>query len=153
MTQWYPLVIIAYGVGILPLIKNLKQELHGITYRWYNDNSGSLGKFIIIETYFNSLTLQGPGHRYYTKPFKNILIVHPNNLKAVNLFGVRHKFEVCMGTRYLSSYIGDDESKRGWLRERTETWEKNICTIRKNANIPRIFTSWWYARSNQSGYF
>ena len=38
-----------------------------------------------------------------------------------------------MGARYLGGYIGDDESKSDWLRERTLTWEKNINTISKTA--------------------
>ena len=38
-----------------------------------------------------------------------------------------------MGTRSLGGYIGNDESKNDWLRERTLTWEKNISTIIKTA--------------------
>ena len=36
---------------------------------------------------------------------------------------------MCRGTRSLGGYIGNDESKNDWLRERTLTWEKNISTI------------------------
>ena len=49
------------------------------------------------------------------------------------MFGVRHGFRVCTGAYYLGGYIGDNESKRDWLRERTLTWEKNINTVRENA--------------------
>ena len=38
-----------------------------------------------------------------------------------------------MGARYLGGYIGDDESKRDWLRERTLMWEKNVNTISETA--------------------
>ena len=65
--------------------------------------------------------------------FQKFMIVHPKNLKAGNMFGLCHYFKVCMGARYLGSYIRDDESKRDWLKERTETWERNICMIRKTA--------------------
>ena len=34
-----------------------------------------------------------------------------------------------MGARYIGGYIGDNKSKRDWLRERTLTWEKNISRI------------------------
>ena len=33
--------------------------------------------------------------------------------------------------RYHGSFIGYDKSKRGWLKEHTEIWDKNIHTISK----------------------
>ena len=60
-------------------------------------------------------------------------IIRLENLKVVKLFGARHGFKVCTGTRYLGVYVWDDKSKRYWLRERTLTWEKNIITISKTA--------------------
>ena len=53
------------------------------------------------------------------------------NLEVRNVFGARHGFRVCMGARYLGGFIGDNKSKRGWLRERTLTWEKNTKMISK----------------------
>ena len=47
------------------------------------------------------------------------------------MFGARHGFRACTGTRYLGGYIGDDESKCDWLGERTMTRENNINTISK----------------------
>ena len=46
----------AYVIDILPLIKNLKQEIPEVTQPWYADNVRALGVSKIIETYFNSLT-------------------------------------------------------------------------------------------------
>ena len=69
------LEIITYEIGILPLIKNLKREIPDVTQPWYADNAGALGTFTIIETYFYSLTRQGPGHSYYPKHSKIVLIV------------------------------------------------------------------------------
>ena len=43
--------------------------------------------FTIIKAYFHSLTRQGPGRGYYTKPSKSVLIVHPYNPEAVKLLG------------------------------------------------------------------
>ena len=53
-----------------------------------------------------------------------------------------------MGAHYLGGYIGDDESKIDWMRERTLTWEKNT-----NTNTPNRVTPQWYMQYNQSGYF
>ena len=43
--------------------------------------------------------------------------MHSENLEAGKEFGKCHGFKVCMGACYLGGYIGDDESKRDWLRE------------------------------------
>ena len=82
VTQGDPLSIITYVTGILPLIRNLKREIHGITQPCYAYNSGALGKFIIIYTYFNFLTHQGTGRGYYPEPSKIVLILYPDNLEA-----------------------------------------------------------------------
>ena len=49
------------------------------------------------------------------------------------MFGVRHRFRVCTGARYLRGYIGDEKSKHNRLRDSTMTWERNINMIRKTA--------------------
>ena len=40
--QGYPLAMIAYGIGILSLINNLKQDIPDVTQPWYADNAGAL---------------------------------------------------------------------------------------------------------------
>ena len=67
--------MIAYGIGILPLIKNFKLEIPDATQPWYTDYAGALGTFARLETYFDSLTYQGPGQGYHPKPSKSVLIV------------------------------------------------------------------------------
>ena len=68
--QGDPLAKITYGIGIIPLINNLKREIPDITQPWYDDNAGALGTFARLETYFDSLTCQGPGRGYYPKIVK-----------------------------------------------------------------------------------
>ena len=119
VTQGDPLAMIAYRISILPLIKNLKQEIPDVTLPWYADDTGALGTFEIIENYFNSLTRQVPGRGYYPKPSKSVLIVHPENLEDGKEFGARHGFKVFTGARYLGGYIRDDESNINWMRDRT----------------------------------
>ena len=80
------------------------------------------------------LTRLGPGRGYYPKPSKSVLAVRPENLKDGKVFGARHGFKVCTGTCNLGGYIGDDDSKCDWLRERTLTWEKKINRISETAS-------------------
>ena len=125
--------MIAYGIGILLLINNLKQDIPDVTQPWYADNAIDLGKFARLEIYFDSLTCQGPGRGYHPKPSKSVMILRPDNIEDAKVFGSRHVFKVCMSAHYLGGYIGYNKFKHDWLRERTLTWEKNISMISKNA--------------------
>ena len=53
MTHRDPLATIEYRIGILLLIKNLKQEIPDVTQPWYADDDGALSTFTIIKTYFD----------------------------------------------------------------------------------------------------
>ena len=68
VTQGGHLAMIAYGIGILPLINNLKQEIPDVTQPWHADDAGDLGMFSILEIYFDSLTRQGLGRGYHPEP-------------------------------------------------------------------------------------
>ena len=129
VTQGDTLAIIAKGIGTLPLINNLKWAITGVTQPWYADNARALGTFTRLETYFDSLTRQVPVRVYHPKPTKSVLIVRLENLDTLKVFRARHGFRVCTGVRYLGVYIGDDDSKRDWLRECTLMWEKYVNTI------------------------
>ena len=133
MTQGDPLATIAYRIGILPLIKNLKRMIPDATQSWYADDVGALGTFARLDKYFDFLTRQGLGWGYHPEQTKSVVIARLENLEAGKLFRASHGFRVCTGAHYLGGYIGDDRSKRDCLRERTLMWEKNIDTIRKTA--------------------
>ena len=80
--QGGPLTMMAYGIGILPLIKNLKRETPDSRQPWYDDNDEALVTFAIIENYFDLLTCQGPGRGYYPELYMSVLIVCLKNLEA-----------------------------------------------------------------------
>ena len=109
VTQGDPISTIAYRIGTLPLIKNLKRAIPDVPHPWYADDAGALGTFTRLETYFDSLTHQGLGQGYQTEPSKSVLIIRPENIEARKVFRARHGFRVCMVTRYLGGYIGDNE--------------------------------------------
>ena len=82
---------------------------------------------------------------YHPKLSKNVLIVHPENIRDEEVFCERHGFKVCTGGHYLGGYIEYDDYKSEWLRECILTWEKNICMIGKpQVNTPRRITPQWY---------
>jgi len=43
--QGDPLAMIAYGIGVLPLIRQLRNEFRSVEQPWYADNARTAGKF------------------------------------------------------------------------------------------------------------
>ena len=79
MTQGYPLAMVAYGIDIFLLIKQLKALFPHLTQPCYAENDGALGTFTNIEVCFNLPRLYNPGRGYYPEASKIVLLVHPDN--------------------------------------------------------------------------
>ena len=59
VTQGDPLAMIAYGIGVHPLIRNLRRDRHRVTQPWYADDAGAGGKFGDVMAHFRYLQLRG----------------------------------------------------------------------------------------------
>ena len=118
--------MVAYGIGIISLIKDLKAAHTDVTQTWYTGNAGALGKYGHIKLYFNSPRHSGPDYEYYPETSKIILIMHLDNLETGKQFGLRHGFKVCTVACYIGGFIGNKESKRDWLKDHTATRENDI---------------------------
>ena len=55
VTQGDPLDMIAYGMGILPLIWDLQTAHHGVTHLWYDDGAGAVVTFSSIRQHLDNL--------------------------------------------------------------------------------------------------
>ena len=80
VTQWEPLAMIAYGIGVLPLFQELRNTHPCVTQPWYADDTGAGGTFQQVQAYFWDLQAQGPARGYYLEPTKSILVVAPGNV-------------------------------------------------------------------------
>ena len=54
------LYMVAYGIGIIPLIKKPKAEVTDVTHTWYADDDTARGAFANVDLYFNSLKRFAP---------------------------------------------------------------------------------------------
>ena len=45
--------MVAYMIGVLPLIKRMKLAYPDIIHTWYTENYGALGTFNNLKKYFN----------------------------------------------------------------------------------------------------
>ena len=79
VTQEDPLAMIAYGIGVLPLIRELRDAHPRVTQPWYADDAGAGGTFQQVQAHFIDLQERGPSRGYYPKPTKSILVMTPEN--------------------------------------------------------------------------
>ena len=127
VTQGDPLSMFAYGIGILPLIRQLKAEFPQVEQPWYADDAGAGAKFDEIERFFRRLCEVGPQFGYYPEPTKSILIVRQHNLEEARLRFPA--FQVKTGNRYLGGFISQDEAHNEWLGEKTKFWTEAVTGL------------------------
>ena len=80
VTQGDPLSMIAYGIKVLPLIRELRGSHPRIAQPWYADNAGAGGEFTNILEHLRDLQARGSDRGYYPEPIKIILVVDPGNV-------------------------------------------------------------------------
>ena len=52
VTQGDPLAMIAYDIGVLPLIRELREAHPCVTHPWYADDAGAGGAFTDVQAQF-----------------------------------------------------------------------------------------------------
>ena len=126
VAQRDPLSMIAYGIGVLPLIRELMNTHPQVTHPWYADDTGARGAFQLVQEHFRYLETRGPSQGYYLDPTKSILVVAPGNVaQAEEKFrGLGNR--VVTGHRYLGGFIGDADAEMGWLREKIWGWTESV---------------------------
>jgi hypothetical protein len=122
VTQGDALSMVAYGIGILPLIRHLKRGFPGVKQPWYADNSGVGAHFPVLWRFFERLQVIGPSYGYYPEPDKSILIVRPENKANAKIEFADLGFKVMMGSQYLGGFIGKEHGQDVWLEGLTEKW-------------------------------
>ena len=131
VTQGDPLAMIAYGIGVLPLIRELWNAHPWVTQPWYADDAGAGGKFTNIMEHLRDLQARVPARGYYPDPTKRILVVDPGNVARAEEHFRRLGIKVVTGHRYLGGYIGDKEAEGRWLAEKIKGWIESVEILAK----------------------
>ena len=106
MNQGYPLSIAAYGLGILPIIREFQKSHPGVTQPWYTDDAGAGGTFKGIRRHLDDLMSRAPPQGYFTKPTKSILVVSTLNVLQAGAFFWSYSLQIVTGSRYLREFVG-----------------------------------------------
>ena len=133
VTQGDPLSMIVYGLGTLPLIRQLRAEFPEVEQPWYADDGGAAGHFTSILRLFGRLQEIGPRFGYFPEPSKCVVIVSPDNVKAATEAFAKVGFQVATGRRYLGGFIGKRDELQSWLASKTEAWTEVVDALSKFA--------------------
>ena len=147
-------VMVAYGIGALPLIKRLKAAYPDATQPWHADDSWALHTFDNLNKYFKSLKWNILAWGYYSEPTKIFPIVHPEKIKRgdclAHIAGLRFAWvhiilEFIPGMNYTKA-VGS----KIWWRNGRETF---FLSTKRRVNILRKVTPHWPVWSNLNDFF
>ena len=79
VTQVNNVAVLAYGIGILPLICEIRDTNLQVMQPWYADNARSGGNFKAFQEHLRDMLVMGPIQGYLLEPTNIILIVYPWN--------------------------------------------------------------------------
>jgi hypothetical protein len=147
VTQGDPLAMFGYGIGALPLIRQLKEEFRSVKQPWYADDAGAAGKFALIKAVFARLQEIGPRFGYYPEPTKSILVVREKNLDEAKKAFADFGFKIKTGNRYLGGFIGEKEAQDAWIQSETEGWAE---AVEKVSLVAKNFPQSAYAALQKS---
>ena len=147
VTQGDLLTMIAYGIGILPLIRELWGAHPRITQLWYADDAGAGGKFLHILAHLRDLKLRGPTRGYYSELTKSILVEALQNVSRAEEFFHGIGIKVVTGNRYLGGFIGEIKAEKMCLPGKVTGWAESVGTL---AGVSRKHPQSLYARLQKS---
>ena len=127
--QGDPLDMIAYGIGVLPLNREIQGAQPRVAHPWYADDAGAGGKFQKILEHFSDLQAWGPARGYYPDPTKNILVVGLGNLARAEEHFWGLGIPVVTGHYYLGGYIGGRETEGSWLATKMKGWTESVTIL------------------------
>ena len=102
--------MIAYGIGVLPLIKEFWNAHPRVTQTWYANDAGAGGTFQQIQEHVRDLQVRGPARGYYLEPTKSILVMDLGNVARAEEHFQGLGIRLVTGHWYQGGYIGNREA-------------------------------------------
>ena len=122
--QGDPLAMAMHGIGTLPLILQLRED---VTQCWYADDATAGGKLLHIQAWRERVVSLGLQYRYHSNPTKTCLIVKPEHLQdAENLFSNTGIKITVQGHKHLGSPLGTRAFVEEFVRSKVDGWVPEI---------------------------
>ena len=127
-TQGDPLSMAFYAIGLLPLIRDLK-DLQRWIQVWYADDSNCAGRLELLRVWLDTLIRKGPIFGYFPEPSKSAIVVASEFVQeAQDLFddlGVR----VTTSHRLLGGHIGSTEGCSEFVKRKVDSWSDCVSRL------------------------
>ena len=118
--------MIAYDIGVLPLIRELQGAHPRVTQKWYMDDAGAGGKFTHILAHFRYLQARVLPRGYFPEPTKSSSVVAPRNVARPEDFFCWMVIKMVTGNRYLGGFIRESEAEKSWLAGKVAGWVESV---------------------------
>ena len=132
-TQGDPLAMAMYGIGTLPLIHKLREN---VTQCWYADDASAGGKLQHLRDWWEMVESMGPQFGYHPNPVKTWLIVKPEHLPlAENLFSGTGIQITIQGQKHLGAALGTRTFIEEFVRSKVASWVTEIENLSEIAKF------------------
>ena len=132
-TQGDPLAMLMYGIGMLPLNKELSEILILAIQIWYADDSGCVGRLKEIRKWFDLLMEKGLKYGYFPEPSKCVLIIKEGFEDLAREYFGHLGVEIVYASRYLGGFIGREGEVRKFIEAKVEMWKRCLNLMSKAA--------------------
>ena len=99
--------MIAYGIGVLPLIRDIREAHTRVTHPWCADYVKVWVTCERILDHFQDIQARGPPRGYLPEPTKSISVLVPRNVPMTEEFFQGMGVKIMTGSRYLGGFVGD----------------------------------------------
>ena len=134
VTQGYPLLMIFYGITLVPLAKELRVAHPGLIPPLYADDVAFRGLAQPSAQLLKLLMERGSDRGYFPEPAKSLFILNtPGHEEAPKKYfeaeGLSLNF--VSWSRYLGAYFGTQEGLAAWVKPQVEAWAHGVRILGK----------------------
>ena len=122
----------AYGIGILPLLSNIKPtaEPEKMKHVAYADDLGGGSKLEKLREWWDRCGEHGPAMGYHPKASKSWLVVKEKDKeRAEELFRDTQINITTVGRKYLGGFIGSNEGSENYVGDLVKEWVEELETL------------------------
>jgi hypothetical protein len=138
VTQGCPMAMPLYGMGLLPMIGQLKLDFPNLHHIWYADDGNGAGKLRDLLLLFLAIQRIGPSFGYYLNPAKCVIITNQGNRYQADRLFTKYGFDagnITTGHRFLGGFIGTIPGQQEYLDSKVSHWEAAITRLAAVATI------------------
>ena len=129
MTEGDPLAMIAYGIGVLPLIRELREAHPRVTQPCYSDDAGAGETFIDLQAHYQDLQAQGRA-RDITLSRPRVSWSWPRGTSpGLTNISVGSAYGWGRGHWYLGGFLGDMSAEREWFGKKIQGCKESVAIL------------------------